>query len=218
MEQKQLVIFDLDGTLLDTLPDLHGALIETLAAFGLPPRTMEETRRFVGNGIRRLVERAVPDETPLQTVDAAYHYYLSYYMGHCAEKTAPYPGVTDLLRALRKAGKKMAIVSNKADAAVQSLCETYFRGLYDAAVGERAGVARKPAPDSVNAVLAALGAARVDAVYVGDSEVDIATAKNAGLPCISVTWGFRDRETLVRFGASVFADNAEELARLLIRQ
>lgn len=216
MEQTKLVIFDLDGTLLDTLEDLHVAVNHALAAGGLELRSIEETRRFVGNGVRLLVERAVPSGTPREKTDAVFAAFMAYYLIHCTDRTAPYPGVSALLSALRAAGVKTAVVSNKADAAVQTLCERYFPGLYDICVGERPNVRRKPAPDSVNAVLAALGEARSTAVYVGDSEVDIETAKNAGMPCISVTWGFRDREELQAHGAVRFADSAEALRRMLL--
>ena len=213
----KLVIFDLDGTLLDTLDDLAAATNHALQANGLPPRSREEVRAFVGNGIPKLAARAVPEGTPPETEAAVLAELLAYYKIHCREKTGPYPGIPELLSALRDRGIGTAVVSNKADAAVQILCEAYFPGLYDRCVGEKPDVRRKPAPDSVNAVLAALDVSREAAVYVGDSDVDIQTAANAGLPCVSVTWGFRSRDFLEEHGARVFADSAEELKDLLLQ-
>ncbi len=212
---KNAIIFDLDGTLLDTLDDLRDALNHALAAHGHPARTLDETRRFVGNGIRNLVARGVPAGTPEAEADAVFATFQPYYQAHCLDKTKPYEGILELLTRLKQDGHPIAVVSNKADSAVQTLCDRFFPGLVDFAVGERQNVRRKPAPDSVLAALDALDVPQTQAVYVGDSEVDIQTAHNAGLPCISVTWGFRTEETLLAAGAATFAHSPQELWELL---
>ena len=214
--RKQLVIFDLDGTLLDTLDDLADAVNWALKQEQLPRRTREEVRAFVGNGIRNLIERAVPAGTEAAQTDRVFAGFKARYAGHCADKTRPYPGILELLARLRAEGIRTAVVSNKADFAVQTLCRDYFPGLVDCAVGERAGIPKKPAPDSVQEVLRALKISREQAVYVGDSEVDVVTARNAGMDGILVLWGFRDRQTLERAGAKTFAATAEELCAALI--
>lgn len=214
--RKQLVIFDLDGTLLDTLDDLADAVNWALEQEQLPRRTREEVRAFVGNGIRNLIERAVPAGTEAAQTDRVFAGFKARYAGHCADKTRPYPGILELLARLRAEGIRTAVVSNKADFAVQTLCRDYFPGLVDCAVGERAGIPKKPAPDSVQEVLRALEIPREQAVYVGDSEVDVVTARNAGMDGILVLWGFRDRQTLERAGAKTFAATAEELCAALI--
>lgn len=213
---KQLVIFDLDGTLLDTLDDLADAVNWALEQEQLPRRTREEVRAFVGNGIRNLIERAVPAGTEAAQTDRVFAGFKARYAGHCADKTRPYPGILELLARLRAEGIRTAVVSNKADFAVQTLCRDYFPGLVDCAVGERAGIPKKPAPDSVQEVLRALEIPREQAVYVGDSDVDVLTARNAGMDGILVLWGFRDRQTLERAGAKTFAATAEELCAALI--
>ena len=214
--RKQLVIFDLDGTLLDTLDDLADAVNWALKQEQLPRRTREEVRAFVGNGIRNLIERAVPAGTEVAQTDRVFAGFKARYAGHCADKTRPYPGILELLARLRAEGIRTAVVSNKTDFAVQTLCRDYFPGLVDCAVGERAGIPKKPAPDSVQEVLRALKISREQAVYVGDSEVDVVTARNAGMDGILVLWGFRDRQTLERAGAKTFAATAEELCAALI--
>lgn len=212
---KTAIIFDLDGTLLDTLDDLRDALNHALTAHSYPTRTLDETRRFVGNGIRNLVSRGVPAGTSDAEIDAVFETFKPYYQAHCLDKTKPYDGIMELLTRLKRDGYPIAVVSNKADSAVQTLCGRFFPGLVDFAVGERQNVRRKPAPDSVLAALDALKVTKSQAVYVGDSEVDIQTARNAGLPCISVTWGFRTEKTLLEAGAERFAHTPEELWELL---
>ena len=202
-----LAIFDLDGTILDTLEDLKRSLSFALQSASLPERTLDETRRFVGNGIRRLIERAVPEGSDAVLIDAVYASFTAHYRDHCADHTKPYDGIEALVRALREAGMQTAVVSNKADFAVQSLCAQYFPGLFDAVAGEREGIRRKPAPDAVLAVLDSLHTPRERAVYIGDSEVDVKTAQNAGLDGIFVLWGFRDRDTLLREGADVLVSS-----------
>ena len=211
----QLVIFDLDGTLLDTLDDLADSVNYALETESLPARTREEVRRFVGNGIRKLVERAVPAGTAVEVTDRVFEAFKERYKAHCADKTKPYEGILDLLCKLKEREVKTAVVSNKADFAVKELCEQYFPGLLCEAIGERTGIARKPAPDTVNEVLRLLGMDRTQAVYIGDSEVDVETAQNAGLDCIAVKWGFRDAQVLQSAGAEVIVSDAEELAGYL---
>lgn len=208
----KLAIFDLDGTILDTLEDLADAVNYALGEYGYPLRTIEEVRRFVGNGIRKLIERAVPAGLTQEEIIGVHQTFSAYYQKHCADKTRPYEGIVPLLQRLRAAGCLTAVVSNKANAAVQPLCRQYFEGLFDYAVGERAGINRKPAPDAVLEVLRRLQVDAKDAVYIGDSEVDIQTAANAGLDSIIVTWGFRDRAYLESQGGRRFADSPEEIA------
>lgn len=214
--KTELAIFDMDGTILDTLGDIKGSMNAALAANGFPVRTLTEVRRFVGNGIAKLVERAVPAGTsPADTAkvlaDFAAHYKL-----HCADTTKPYDGVREMLTALRAGGVRTAVVSNKADFAVQSLAGDYFPGLFDLVLGEKAGVAKKPAPDMVEAVLTALDVPRSRTVYIGDSEVDVATAKNARLSGVFVTWGFRTPEVLRAAGGEALVDTPAALLRLLL--
>ena len=213
---KKLVVFDMDGTILNTLDDLKDTLNYALGQYHFPARTLEETRAFVGNGIHKLIERAVPEGTDAQTVEKVFNTFLEYYQIHCMDQTRPYPGIVSLLQSLKEAGLLTAVVSNKADAAVQELCERFFPGLFDFAVGEHDGVQKKPAPDMVQLALRTLGTQASDAVYVGDSDVDLATAKNSGLDGIIVTWGFRDREFLESQGADVFADTPEKVRELCL--
>lgn len=206
---KTAILFDLDGTLLDTLADLHNAVNFALDRFGYPRRSMEEVRRFVGNGAARLIALSVPEGSDPAPVLAVFQ---EYYRDHCRIKTGPYPGIMD---ALARLGQKysIAIVSNKPDAAVKTLCSELFPGIYGR--GEDADCPRKPDPAMVFKAMGAIGATAC--VYVGDSEVDIATARNAGVPCVSVTWGFRDRVELEAAGGKVFCDTAEELIETIER-
>lgn len=206
------IIFDLDGTLLDTLDDLTDSTNAVLGKFGLKRRTREEVRAFVGNGIAKLIERAVGQDGMDRHAEVLAE-FKRYYGEHCAEKTAPYPGILSLLNALKEQGIKTAVVSNKADFAVKSLAKTYFDGLLLSAVGEdeEKGIRKKPAPDSLLAVMEQLSAAAETTLYVGDSEVDIQTAKNARVDCLCVTWGFRDKAYLVEEGGRLFVDTAVEI-------
>ena len=207
------VIFDLDGTLLNTLDDLHDAVVHSLAAYGLPAHTLDEVRRFVGNGIRLLIERSVPEGCPDDITNSVFEEFKNYYGSHCNDKTKPYDGIIELLRQLKSCNIPCAIVSNKADFAVKTLARDYFDGLCAAAIGERDGIRKKPAPDSVFEAMALLDAKKP--VYVGDSEVDIATAKAAGIPCISVSWGFRGKNELISAGAEVICESTAELLSAL---
>lgn len=212
----KLAIFDLDGTILDTLEDLADAVNYALKEHGYPQRTIEEVRRFVGNGIRKLIERAVPTGLTDEEISGVHQTFSAYYQEHCADKTRPYEGILPLLEHLREAGCLTAVVSNKADVAVQPLCQQYYEGLFDYAVGEREGIRRKPAPDAVQEVLRRLQIDAGEAVYIGDSEVDIQTAANAGLESIIVTWGFRDRAYLESQGGQRFVDRSEEIAEIIL--
>lgn len=207
----QLYIFDLDGTILNSLGDLTDAVNHTLQSMGYPQRTMEEVRSFVGNGIRKLLERALPESCGVEETDRAYEIFYPYYQEHCADRTEPYEGIEALLHRLKSAGAKLAVVSNKADGAVQQLTKRYFDGIFDLAVGEKEGIRRKPAPDSVWNVLKVLQIEKRDAVYIGDSEVDIETAKNAGIDEIAVCWGFRPQGFLEENGARNLVKRPEEI-------
>lgn len=211
----KLAIFDLDGTILDTLDDLMDSLNAALAKSGFPVRTREEVRAFVGSGIRKLIERGVPAGTAAHLQEKVYRDFSAYYKDHSTDKTRPYEGVPELLRALRAAGCQTAVLSNKSDTAVQELCQRFFGGLFDMAFGERTGVPRKPAPDAVFEILSSLKCEKADAVYIGDSEVDVELAKNAGLDAVLVDWGFRDRLSLLKNGAAVLASTPAEVYALL---
>lgn len=208
-------IFDLDGTLLDTIDDLKNSINHALSVCGYPPRTRAEVLAFVGNGVPRLVELAVPPGTPADRRQAVLDAMNAHYAAHCAQLTRPYPGVTDVLRTLRAAGVRVAVVSNKPDYGVQELCARYFPGLLDSAVGMREGIRKKPYPDAVEAALAAFGVPPERAVYIGDSEVDVQTAKNAHTALISVDWGFRTHAQLVEAGAEHVVSDADALLALL---
>ena len=214
----KLAIFDLDGTVLDTLEDLFNSCNVALEACGYPLRTFEEIRSFVGNGIRNLMERIVPVGTPVAEIDRVHAAFMAHYTVYSADKTAPYAGVLQLLADLRAAGVKTAVVSNKAHAATVPLCGHYFSGLFDVIAGEREseGIPKKPAPDGVFDILRTLGMAAADAVYIGDSEVDVATARNAGLDGIFVTWGFRTVEQLREAGATTIVDTTDDVKRCVL--
>ena len=207
---KTGILFDLDGTLLNTLEDLLDATNAALRHFGRPQRTLQELRSFVGNGARNQLRLSLSGREDDPDLDAALEWYKAYYAEHCQIKTAPYPGVPELLERL-KGEWPMAIVSNKPDVAVKTLCAQHFPGIY--ALGEAPDCPRKPAPDMVFKAMKAIGVEKC--IYVGDSEVDIRTAKNAGVPCISVLWGFRDREVLEGEGGRYFCQTAGELVALI---
>ena len=213
MRYKTL-IFDLDGTLLDTLADLAAATNYTMEKNGFPQRTTDEVRMFVGNGIRKLIERALPAGTSETVQEQVFADFNVYYKAHCADTTCTYPGVLELLQEARRLGCKTAIVSNKADYGVQELAKQYFPGLLDAACGEQAGVAKKPAPDMLVAVMQKLGAEKASTIYIGDSDTDLMTAANAGIPCIGACWGFRGREFLVEHGATILAEQVQDVLPL----
>ncbi len=212
--EKKAVIFDLDGTLLNTLEDLKDALNYALAAHGFPQRSLEEVRAFVGNGNRVLVQRGVPPGTGEAAAEAVFETFIPYYQAHSMDKTRPYDGVGSVLDALKTAGVKTAIVTNKVHTAAVPLCRRFFPQV-DLVVGAQSGLANKPEADMVLAALEGLGATAAEAVYVGDTEVDIATARNAGLPCVCVAWGFRTRAQQEAAGGVRFAGTPAELLELL---
>lgn len=214
----KLAIFDMDGTILNTLEDLADSTNYALKTNGLPERTVDEVRRFVGNGIRLLIERAVPEGSDTELIDEVFGTFKRYYKTHCAIKTKPYDGIKEVLLSLRKAGCLTAVVSNKADFAVQDLCRDYFDGLFDLAVGEREGIKKKPAPDSVFEVLSKLNIDKADAVYIGDSDVDYATSVNAGMDVIMVGWGFRDEEFLREKGAKRIIKQPSEILDIILEK
>ena len=205
---KTGILFDLDGTLLDTLEDLLDATNYALRTCGYPERTLPEMRRFVGNGAENQIRLSLPEGSSPETVQKVLAIYKPYYTAHCRTKTKPYDGVMEALAQLEQ-DYAIAIVSNKPDSAVKALCADYFPGIY--ALGEAAGCPRKPAPDMVYKAMAAIGAERC--IYVGDSEVDVITAKNAGVPCVSVLWGFRDREDMEAVGAEIYCERPGDLAQ-----
>lgn len=213
----QAVLFDLDGTLLNTLADLHAGVNHALAAHSLPLRTEEQTKAAVGNGVRRLIMQSVPAQTPPALTEAVLRDFRAYYAAHSRVCTAPYPGILPLLNALSAEGRQIAIVSNKFDAAVKDISSYFFGGLVPVAIGEaeERGIRKKPAPDTVLEAMKQLHVQPSDAVYIGDSEVDIETARAAALPCISVTWGFRSEQQLREAGATRLIRTASELAALL---
>lgn len=215
MRKYDLAIFDLDGTILNTLEDLADSLNAVLSKYQYPQRTISEVRGFVGNGIRLLIKRAMPEGLPETVLDQLYQDFIQYYQQHCMDKTRPYEGIPELLREIRNRGYHTAVVSNKADQAVRMLCDKYFAGLFDIAVGERNGISRKPAPDSVNEVLASLQIGRERGIYIGDSDVDIATARNAGMDEIIVTWGFKDLFFLQEMGAKCLVSDPGEILKFL---
>ena len=211
METYDAYIFDLDGTLLDTLNDLAASTNYAMRTHHLPEHTIDEVRRFVGNGVSKLIERAVPGGKDNLLFEPALATFREHYLIHQYDTTTPYPGIMSMLRRLKEAGKATAVVSNKFDAATKALCQRFFGPLVDVAIGESASVARKPSPDTVIEALRILGIPSQGAVYVGDSEVDLATAANCHMPCISVLWGFRDRECLIGHGAKVFVAKPSDI-------
>ena len=212
MKYKAL-IFDLDGTLLDTLDDLADSVNAVLSANGYPTKTRDEVCRAVGNGMKNLIGRVLPDGANDPAFDRILSEFKAHYGAHCEDKTAPYAGIPAMLANLQHAGVKMAIVSNKADYAVKTLSKAWFADTVSVAIGENeaAGIRKKPAPDTVDLALRELGVSRADAAYVGDSDVDVETARNCDMPCLSVTWGFRDRAFLTAHGATELFDTPEAL-------
>ena len=209
------VIFDLDGTLLNTLEDLMDSVNFALKRLGMPERSYEEIRHFVGNGVQCLMERSVPDGKENPKFEEAFRLFRDYYGVHCNDKTGLYPGITALLKALKEENFQMAIVSNKYYEGVQRLREQYFKDYLTVAIGEKEGIRKKPAPDTVLTALGELGISRERAVYVGDSEVDIATAANTGMDCIVVEWRFRTKQEQEEAGGRVFVKEPMEILKLL---
>ena len=200
------IIFDLDGTLLNTLDDLAHSVNHAMRQMGFPNRTLPEVRSFLGNGVRNLMQQAVPEGTDEAAFEQAFTLFRAHYMEHCMDSTKPYDGIMGVLKELHGLGRKLGIVSNKMQDAVTELNEKFFSQYVSVAIGESATVRRKPSPDSVLLAMERLDARSDRTAYVGDSEVDILTARNAGLPCVSVLWGFRDREFLLEKGATCVVD------------
>lgn len=211
MNHFETFVFDLDGTLLNTLNDLAASTNYALRWAGMPEHTVDEIRRFVGNGVKKLMERAIPGGLDNPRFDETYATFRQHYLVHSLDTTEPYPGMMETLKALHEQGKHLAVVSNKFYAATQELCQHFFADYVHVAIGERENIRKKPAPDTVMEALRQLGADRATAVYIGDSDVDIDTAKNCGMPCISVLWGFRDRQFLLEHGATCLIEKPEDL-------
>ena len=205
MKQYSAYIFDLDGTLLNTLGDLCASCNYALKHMGFPTRTIDEVRRFVGNGVAKLIERAVPEGTPSDVTAETLAVFRKHYLDHGLDTTRPYDGITEMLEELKRRGKRIAVVSNKFNDATRQLCAHFFPTTVEVAIGETSTIRKKPAPDTVMEAIRQLGVDTDGAVYVGDSDVDIMTARNCDMPCISVLWGFRDKDFLVQHGATTFA-------------
>lgn len=216
MDKKyKAVIFDLDGTLLNTLEDLRDSVNYGLQCFNMPEHSLEEIRHFVGNGVEKLVERSVPAGTQAVDREKVFAAFKEHYALHCNDKTGLYPGIAELLKELKERGFLMAIVSNKLQEGVDALHKQYFAPYLSVAIGARDGIRKKPAPDTVTEALRLLNIPAKEAIYAGDSEVDIATAKNAQMKCITVAWGFRTRQEQEAAGAEIFVEKPEEIIPLL---
>ena len=211
MHKYKTYVFDLDGTLLSTLTDLAASCNYALRHNGMPERTIDEVRMFVGNGVKKLMERAIPDGLANPLFEQTFADFRQHYMRHNLDTTAPYPGIMDMLKQLKAEGKNIAVVSNKFYAATRELCHHFFGDLVPVAIGEREDIRKKPAPDTVIEALRELGANNDGAVYIGDSDVDIMTARNSGMPCVSVLWGFRDKQFLLEHGATTLIQTPAEL-------
>ncbi len=213
----KLIVFDMDGTILDTLDDLKNSVNYALEKCGYPLRTKDEIRGFVGNGIPKLIERAAPDFLNKEEKKVVYDIFTEHYKIHCKDKTCPYDGIKDAISTIKNSGMKTCVVSNKDDYAVKELSELYFGDLFDFSLGRKDGVDKKPSPDMVNLALKFFDVNKKDAVYIGDSDVDYQTAENSGLPFIGVSWGFKGREFLKNLGAEIIADTADELICELLK-
>lgn len=211
-------IFDLDGTLLNTLDDLAASTNYALRSAGMPERTTDEVRRFVGNGVKKLMERAIPGGLDNPLFDSTYATFRKHYLEHGLDTTRPYDGIPEVLRELKRRGKRLAIVSNKFYAATQELAQHFFPDTIKVAIGERDNIRKKPAPDTVLEAMRQLGIGREGTVYVGDSDVDIDTARNCGVPCLSVLWGFRDRQFLIDHGATTLIERPEQLLEASLKR
>lgn len=211
MHKYKTYIFDLDGTLLSTLADLAASTNYALRTHHMPERSIDEVRRFVGNGVKKLMERAIPDGLNNPLFEETFATFRQHYMQHNLDTTQPYPGIMQLLEQLKAEGKNIAVVSNKFYAATRELCRHFFGDLVSVAIGEREDIRKKPAPDTVIEALRELGVDKEGAVYIGDSDVDIMTAKNSGMPCVSVLWGFRDKEFLLEHGATTLISQPEDM-------
>ena len=207
------VIFDLDGTLTDTLGDLRNSVNYALNQFGFPERSLDEVRSFVGNGVRKLIYLSVPENTSEEVSEKCLDVFKEYYKDHSLVETKPYDRIIEMIEKLRNDGVKTAVVTNKMHEAAEDIVRIFFGNLIDVTLGQVDGVAQKPQPDGINLVLEKLGVSKEKAVYVGDSEVDCITAKNAEIPCIGVTWGFRDKDVLIENGADIIVDSPEDIIK-----
>jgi phosphoglycolate phosphatase len=215
MKNIKGIIFDLDGTLLDTLEDLTDAVNHVMRAFSLETKTIDQVRSFVGNGVVKLIEQCVPGGEGHERFSEILSAFMQYYEANCDHKTQPYEGILALIDKLHKEGRMLGIVSNKFDSAVKALNRQYFHNWIDFALGVTDALHRKPAPDMVFACIKQMQLKLEEVVYIGDSEVDLMTAQNAGIDCISVLWGFRSREVLLKYGATQLVSSVEELESLL---
>ena len=211
MKEFETYVFDLDGTLLETLKDLAASTNYALRTNNMPEHSIEDVRKFVGNGVKKLMERAIPNGIKNPQFEDVYATFRQHYLEHNLDTTKPYEGIPELLAELKARGKKLAIVSNKFYAATQELARHFFPDTIEVAIGERENIKKKPAPDTVIEALRQLGASKETAVYIGDSDVDIMTAKNCDMPCVSVLWGFRDKEFLMEHGATFFVEKPCQL-------
>lgn|SRR5574344_1625435 len=212
----KVAIFDLDGTLLYTLEDLKDSTNFALEKFGFEPRTLEEVRNFVGNGVRKLMERCVPQGLQNPSFEACLQCFKEHYKKHMYNKTKPFDGITEMLKNLKQNDIKCAVVSNKFDTAVKELCAKYFGNLLDVAIGESPQIRKKPCPDSVLSVIDSLKISKENCIYIGDSEVDIQTADNANIPCISVIWGYKTKNFLIKNNARIIVETPKDLENYIL--
>lgn len=211
----KLILFDLDGTLMNTLEDLTDSTNHILTTNNFPKRTIKEIRTFVGNGIKKLIERAVPENTSKEIIEKCYKEMVSYYKEHSLIKTAPYSGVIDLIKNLRSKGIKIGIITNKVQNSAEIIVDKFFKNSIDLVIGDNKKFPLKPNPDSINAAIEHFNVSKEETIYIGDSEVDLLTGKNANVKTIAVLWGFRDKNFLVEKGGKIFAKTSEELEKLL---
>lgn len=210
------IVFDMDGTVLDTLPDLNAAVNHTMRHFGFPERSVAHSAAALGNGALALIRCSVPEGTDDETIAKVLDYYKPWYDAHSLEKTAPYEGITDMLKLLGGRGRRLCIVTNKQDNTARELADRFFSGLLDATVGEKPGIPRKPAPDMPREAAKLMGCKPEECLYVGDTEVDVLTARNSGMECAAVTWGFRSREQVLATGAVNVFDTVEQLTEFIL--
>ncbi|HBZ02307.1 MAG TPA: HAD family hydrolase [Lachnospiraceae bacterium] len=215
MQEITTIVFDMDGTVLNTLEDLTVSMNYVLDRFNMPGHRLEEYRLFFGNGVKEALRLSLPEGASADIIDEMMVVFKEHYDAHCLDRTRPYDGIVDVMRQLKEKGYRLAIVSNKIDSAVKELNDRFFTDYVDTALGEKAGINRKPAPDMVYAALKEMGSTKEESIYIGDSEVDLMTARNSELPCISVLWGFRDKKYLIEQGADCFADRPEDIIRIL---
>ena len=213
--KKDTIIFDLDGTLLNSLGDLHACFNAAISNYGYPTRTEEEIKSFVGNGIKRAIEQALPYKIENSELEEIVNYFRNYYRENMYKLTKPYDGIIELLEILKQRNYKLAVVSNKYDLAVKSLCKQYFGNYINVAIGESENIRRKPAPDGILLAIKYLNSTIEKSIFIGDSEVDIKTAENIKIPCISVLWGYRNKELLTNAGGNIFANTPEDIIKII---